>query len=174
MAATTLLTFEDFERLPDEPGKAELLDGELIRLPPAKFKHLEIVHRLADLLKAAINKPTAAVSLGRVYIEAGYKLSQRAWLQPDVSITHGDQAHGDFLEGAPALAVEVISEANTAEEMDRKVKTYLAHGALEVWLVYPKTRCVWVFREGHAEEFRESLRSRVAEGLSVDLGALFS
>ena len=34
--STSLLTFEEFEQLPDDPGKLELLDGELIRLPPAK------------------------------------------------------------------------------------------------------------------------------------------
>ena len=41
MASTTLLTFEELEQLPDEPGKMELLDGELIRLPPAKKRHIE-------------------------------------------------------------------------------------------------------------------------------------
>jgi hypothetical protein len=32
---TSLLTFEEFERLPDEPGKLELLHGELFHVPPA-------------------------------------------------------------------------------------------------------------------------------------------
>ena len=35
---TSLMTFEDFERLPEEPGKRELLKGELIELQPAKKK----------------------------------------------------------------------------------------------------------------------------------------
>ena len=46
MGATTLLTFEEFERLPDEPGKMELLDEEPIRLPPAKLKYTRIIHWL--------------------------------------------------------------------------------------------------------------------------------
>src|ERR1019366_2578743 len=50
MGTTTLLSFEEFERLPDEPGKLELLDGELIQLPPAKRKHVDIAHRIYDLL----------------------------------------------------------------------------------------------------------------------------
>jgi len=33
-ATTKLLTFEEFEQLPDAPGKRELLDGELIEWPP--------------------------------------------------------------------------------------------------------------------------------------------
>ena len=36
---TSLLTFEEFERLPDQPGKRELLKGELIDGPPAEEKH---------------------------------------------------------------------------------------------------------------------------------------
>ena len=30
----TLLTFEAFEQLPDQPGKQELVRGELIEMPP--------------------------------------------------------------------------------------------------------------------------------------------
>jgi len=33
-ATTTRLTFEEFERLPEQPGKRELLKGELIEVPP--------------------------------------------------------------------------------------------------------------------------------------------
>jgi hypothetical protein len=34
-AVKTLLTFAEFEQLPEEPGRCELLDGEITRLPPA-------------------------------------------------------------------------------------------------------------------------------------------
>jgi Uma2 family endonuclease len=77
------------------------------------------------------------------------------------------------LESAPALAIEVISESNTAEQMERKVRTYLSNGGMEVWLVYPKTCCVWVYREGHAEEFQSVLRSTLLPGLEIDLNRLF-
>jgi Uma2 family endonuclease len=39
-----LLTFKEFERLPDQPRKQELLEGELIELPPAELKHKRITH----------------------------------------------------------------------------------------------------------------------------------
>jgi Uma2 family endonuclease len=173
MGTTTLLSFEEFEQLPDEPGKLELLDGELIQLPPAKRKHVEIAHRIYDLLKPVVDKAEASARLGGAYHEMGYKFSSRAWLQPDVSISHRDQPSGDYLESAPALAVEVISESNSAAQMDRKVKIYLTNGGVEVWLVYPDTRCVWVFREGHAEEFQSVLRTSLLPGLEIDLSQLF-
>ena len=42
-----------------------------------------------------------------------------------------------ILEGAPALAIEVASESNTAAQLDLKMELYFAHGAEEVWIVYP-------------------------------------
>jgi len=174
MASTTLLTFEEFERLPDEPGKMELLDGEVIHLPPAKRRHMRLSHWLRDLLKALLEGAGTTTALGEVYVEMGYQIGDRNWLQPDVSITHANQSGEEYIQGAPALAVEIVSESNRADQMDYKVKTYLANGGIEVWVVYPKTRCVWVFRQGHAEEFREVLRSELIPGLRIDLGALFA
>ncbi|HEV3332703.1 MAG TPA: Uma2 family endonuclease [Bryobacteraceae bacterium] len=174
MAATTLLSFEEFEQLPSEPGKLELLDGELIHLPPAKFKHMKLAYRLCDLLKPIVAASDNAAGLGEVYPEMGYKIGQKAWLVPDVSINRINQPCGDYLEGSPALAVEIISEANRAEDVDRKVKTYLANGGKEVWVVYPKTQYVLVFGEGRVEEFRGTLRSAIVPGLLIDLDQLFS
>jgi Uma2 family endonuclease len=162
---TSLLTFEEFERLPGEPGKLEFLDGELFQLPPAILKHMEIAKRLFMILTQT---PLAA----QTYFETGYKMGRTAWLQPDVSIAHPGQPSGKYFEGAPLLAVEVISESNTAEFMDREVKRYLANGGVEVWVVYPKTQCVWVFRDGRAQEFRDTLKSEIIPGLEIDLTEL--
>jgi hypothetical protein len=58
--------------------------------------------------------------------------------------------------------------------VEYKVRTYLANGGIEVWVMYPKTRSTWVFRQGHAEEFRDVLRSEIIPGLRIDLAALFA
>jgi Uma2 family endonuclease len=143
----------------------------LIRLPPGKLKHTQIIHRLQKMLEPFVEKAGPAARLGEVWVEAGYKFGVRAYLQPDVSISYRDQPSGDYFEGAPLLAIAVISESNTAEQMDRKIKTYLSNGGVEVWVVYPKSECIWVFRESHAEEFRDTLRSEVVN--RIDIGRLF-
>jgi Uma2 family endonuclease len=46
---------------------------------------------------------------------------------------------------APDLAVEVLSEGNTPEEMKRKLKDYFLSGVLLVWYVDPDARTVAVY-----------------------------
>jgi Uma2 family endonuclease len=92
MATTTaaLLSFEEFERLPERPGKRELLKGDLIELPPPECLHNESAHQIYDALKAALAEAHSrgeSGELGRVYIEMGYLLPGDGWLQPDVSVT---------------------------------------------------------------------------------------
>src|ERR1700682_4314996 len=100
--ARTWLTCEQFEKLPDEPGKCELLAGELIQLPPARRRHSLISERLFLWLHSALTRMHAcgqAARLGAPHIEMGYRLGPLTWLQPDVSITHASQPEGDYFEG---------------------------------------------------------------------------
>jgi Uma2 family endonuclease len=136
-AAVELVTFEDLERMPEESGKTELLDGELIQMPPAKLRHNEfsenLFYRLRDLVNA-LKSRGAALGLGKVHHERGYKIGSKpdSWLIPDVSVPHSGQASDDYYEGAPLIAIEVISESNTAAKIDRKIEKYLANGGQEV------------------------------------------
>lgn len=46
---------------------------------------------------------------------------------------------------APDLAVEVLSESNTAAEMTRKIGEYFAAGSRLVWIIDPEPRVVTVY-----------------------------
>ena len=176
--AATTMTFKEFERLPDEPGKCELLEGELIQLPPAIRKHMLIVQTLFLMLLEAVDrikKQGLGASIGSVHIEMGYRLSKRSWLQPDVSITHPEQPNGKYFERGPLLAVEVVSESNTAKKMNAKVAAYLAAGTLEAWVVYPKTQRTWKYRPNQsAELITNTITSDLLPGFSIDLPDLLN
>jgi Uma2 family endonuclease len=164
MGATTQLTIEEFLSLPDEPGKQELLDGELIALPPAKLSHMQIVLDLYRLLVAALPESP-------VWAETGYQLS-RGWLQPDVSVTWPDQpVENDWLQGAPMIAIEVVSGANRPEHIDKKTAVYLEEGAAEVWVIYPGTRSMTVFRKESWERITGSYACSLVD-VVVDLRVL--
>ena len=172
----TLLTFEQFEQLPDEPGKCELLGGELIQLPPAKRKHNISGTRLflwLNNLIVALHARGKAAGLGNTHFEMGYRLGPLTWLQPDVSITHAGQPEGDYYEGSPALAVEIASESNTPRKIARKVEAFLAHGALEVWVIYPDRREVSLHRPGAAVSTHSGrFTTDLLEGVEIDLNEI--
>jgi Uma2 family endonuclease len=136
---TGLITFEEFERLPDEPGKRELLDGEVVEMPPADREHTKfsklIYHPLVSAVEAAHSRGEAQ-ELGEVFLEAGYKLGNNRYVQPDVSIIHAAQTYGKYWNDAPAIAIEVVSDSNIARQMEKKIDLYFRHGAREVWRVY--------------------------------------
>jgi Uma2 family endonuclease len=174
MATKTLLTFEQFETFQDDGKKHELLEGEHISMPPPKRPHTRVQQNLQDALRPYVLKHR----LGEVHIEAGFKLSPRTWLQPDVSFVRSAQmALGDpneYYQGAPALAIEVASDSNTAAQLDLKMELYFAHGAEEVWVVFPQTRRVRAyFPNGHSETLAENLQSAVFPGWSAPLAAIF-
>ena len=174
---TGLMTFEEFERLPDheESFKLELLDGELMQMPPAITVHMRIVKQFFLILMRGVEllqNAGRAGDLGEVFPETGYRFG-RNWLVPDVSITHAGQAEGKYLEGAPALAVEVISDSNTAKQMHKKVVAYIENGAREVWVAYPDTRSVIVHRGKNATEVSGVLTTDLLPGFSIDLAEVF-
>ena len=175
--ATKLLTFDEFERLPDQPGKRELLEGELIELPPAELQHNRDAHRIYKILDAAVITAHArgeAKELGEVYHEMGYKLSSNAYVQPDVSVTHGAQAEGKYFGGAPAIAIEVVSPSNTAQEMEAKVALYFKNGAREVWRFYRKTRHVVIHLGSTSRALTEdeSLTTPLLPGVAIPVREL--
>jgi Uma2 family endonuclease len=65
---------------------------------------------------------------------------------PDVAfVRSGRTLPPDKLpEGAPDLAIEVISPTNTPREIDQRVSDFFAAGSTRVWRVYPEHREVYV------------------------------
>jgi Uma2 family endonuclease len=176
MGARTLVTFEQFEQFPDDGMKHELVKGEHIVVPPPKSRHTRIQQKIQDVLRPFVREH----GLGEVHIEAGFRLSSDSWLQPDVSFVQAAQIESDdpsgYYQGAPAVALEVVSDSNTAAQLDLKTELYFANGSNEVWVVYPKTKQVIVhLADGDIRTVAGGeLRSELLPGWSVSVEALFA
>lgn len=165
------ITFEEFERLPEHAGKQELLRGELIELPPAKRRHNEIAENVFIALRSLASGHWPG---GRARVEMGYRLGPNTWLVPDVSLTHPGQTGEDYLVGAPALAVEVVSDSNSAGYVAEKIETYLSNGAKQVWVLYPKQGLLWIYRpDGTAESHADTFQSDLLGGATIETAELF-
>src|ERR1700736_4423076 len=100
MGIATLITEEEFLKLQDFEGRQELMDGELIELPGAKYSHNGMSMHFVDVFRTVVDG-------FRVCMEQTYRLRPGRWLIPDVSVTWPDQRiEDDCPQGAPMLAVE--------------------------------------------------------------------
>jgi Uma2 family endonuclease len=175
MAVGTSLTFEDFEKYQDDGMKHELLQGEHVVTSPATMGQSRIRQNVHDALWLYVRDR----QLGEVYVSAGFKLPVDTFLKPDASFIRKSQIErtdpDGYLEGAPALAIEVASESNTAAQLDLRMELYFAHGAEEIWIVYPKTRRIRAhFPDGHSETLATELRSALFPDWSAPLSAIFA
>ncbi|MGD0222865.1 MAG: Uma2 family endonuclease [Terriglobia bacterium] len=143
MATKTLLTVDEFLRLP-EPLDCfyELVEGELITVSPEMFLHNEVRDNLLILLKTFAE----AHRLGTVVSGQLFHLFGNTVRFPDVAfVRSGRTLPPDKLpEGAPDLAIEVISPTNTLREMNQRISDFFAAGSTRAWVVYPEYREVYV------------------------------
>ena len=149
MATATVLTLREFEELADDGKRHELNRGELVSVTHPKFRHMCVAQNIHDALSPYVRER----KIGRVFSEMGYLLSEDppTLRIPDVSYLSQErlrQASSDgYVPGGPELAVEIVSPSDSAEDLQEKVEQYLASGSQVVWVVYPKTRTIHVFRQ---------------------------
>jgi Uma2 family endonuclease len=156
MASTTtrLISFEEFEQLPESEARQELHHGELIEVPPPKQGHKRIERRLRRLLE------DAGRSSGVVDTEVGFRpcLGNEYWVA-DVAFVSHDQWEGTpsdgYIVGAPELVIEVLSPSNTLKKMRDRRKICLDNGCREFWIVDSKKREVEVSTpDGHSVTYQ--------------------
>jgi Uma2 family endonuclease len=149
---TKLMTAVELLVMPssDDGTRYELVRGELIEMAPAGDQHGAIAFTIANIL----GTHTRGKDLGRGYTaDTGFFLTHdpdtvRA---PDVAFISKDRLPSDrprkgFTEVAPDLAVEVISPSESATSINAKVEEYFVAGTRLVWVVYPDTKSVAVYR----------------------------
>jgi Uma2 family endonuclease len=141
-------TWEEFERLPEEPGVTyEFVDGELWVTPPPTEYHNEIVARLTAILLPYV----LAQGLGLVYFpRAALRAGRDRQLEPDLMVRqpHPDP-HGSWETAPrPILAVEVVSPSSRRRDYGQKRDIYMEHEIPEYWIVDGDERRVTVVQPG--------------------------
>jgi len=157
MSAATRLTFQDFEKLPEQEGtRYELDQGELVTEASPTFLHNLIRDRIANRLSQFVKDHR----LGVIIVEMDFHLAPDTVRNPNVAfLTAAHVASIDLnrspVGGAPALAVEVISPSNLAQDTLKKVGQYLSAGTKIVWVIYPNLRIVEIHTPNEIRKIEE-------------------
>ncbi len=178
MAATTRLTFEEFQNLPEREGtRYELDEGELLMEPSPTFFHNRVRDRIARRLSDFVESH----NLGEVTVELDFRLGPEIVRNPDIALIAPDHLrridiNRSPVEGAPILAVEVIYPSNSAQDTARKIRQYLRSGCRSVWIVYPSLGVVEVHSPAGTRtvEAHETLTDEpLLPGFSLPLALVF-
>ncbi|MEX0777695.1 MAG: Uma2 family endonuclease [Phycisphaeraceae bacterium] len=150
--SNTLMTAEQLLARSCELGRCELIRGELINMSPAGARHGDITTALTLL----IGNHALRYKLGKVFSsETGFMLERDpdTVREADVPFVKAQRLSGamptGYFEGAPDLAVEVLSPNDRASEVAEKVELWLEKGSDAVWLVDPRRQTVTVYTASH-------------------------
>jgi len=181
MAATTLLTSDQFLAMPEEFDqygnriKDELIGGEVVKMPQPSYLHDRIKNRISRLLTRYLDA-NPALPLDSL-VETGAQVSDYDTFVPDVAVVRvGVQPLSTRIYlGAPDLAIEVISPTDTAKRLKRKVDAYLEAGSKSVWIVYPEACSVMVHTADSVRELKENqlIEDPLLPGFSTPVAASF-
>lgn len=174
------LTIRDYEVLPDDGNRYEIIDGRLEVTPAPSFRHQSVSR---DLLVSLVNwvRPRR---LGEVFAApADVQLAFDAIVQPDLLFISSERSSilgPQRCKGAPDLVVEIFSHASALRDTEVKRSLYARHGVREYWLVDLDLEQIVVLtlsETGYEELVRVgeggAVSSSVLSGLSIPWSEVF-
>lgn len=146
MTAQELFRYQD----PHQRKHSELIRGVMVVREPSGFDSSAIAARIGGFLAAYVFPR----DLGELTGEAGgYVLARNpdTVRAPDVGFVRRDRLpHGErvpeFFDGAPDLAIEVLSPSDNRKKLRAKSYQYLAAGTSLVWVLDMWTKTATVYR----------------------------
>jgi Uma2 family endonuclease len=130
------LTWEDVcsdPSLRDLPFKIELNRLNQIVMSPAHPQHSRLQSKVARILGDLLSDGEAIVELA-METDDSTKVPDVVWASKATIARHLGEISW---ASSPEICVEVLSPANTTDEMDKKRALYFGRGATEVWF------CSW-------------------------------
>jgi len=186
LTAKPLMTTEEMLALPDNGTVRQLIRGRLLEksLTRHNRRHGRTEAEVAYALKFWLRQqpePRGEVLCG----EAGFRLRRDpdstvgidlAYISAEMAASTPEDVF--LIEGAPVLAVEILSPSNKWDEVTDKVREYLAAGVALIWVLDPVFRTVQVYRPGCEPEMFNSRQELTGEphlpGFRIEVAGLFS
>jgi Uma2 family endonuclease len=140
-----ILSYEEWLQMPpaEDGTREEVVNGELIRLPPNKYVHADVIQCIIDAFWPRIDRKLIKILGSSVtLLISAEPLASRA---PDVLIYWRKDivrdAH-DVLCSPPGLLIEVLSPSENKRRKQAKLDDYAKIGVPEVWIVSPEAEVI--------------------------------
>ena len=171
------------EDLYNEPGKAELIGGRIVKFMATGYKP----HRVASRIFRNLDDYATQTGIGDAFTDnMGFAvkelISGRESFSPDSAYYSGPLPANlmRFIEGPPDFAVEVRSENDDETEMADKRADYFEAGTKVVWDVDPESEVIHKYVHSDPSKPVTFTRGQTADaepalpGWKVDVDWIFS
>ena len=171
-------TVDDFLQLEESNLPCELINGELFMSPAPNTLHQIILSNLNDIIKAYARKTEGIAMFSPVDVY----LDQKNVFQPDLLYIKKENLSiltERGLNGAPDLAVEILSPSNSFKDRNQKKNLYQKFGVKEYWIIDPGNKTIEIYEfesdENPALYLAEEglVTSKLLPGLSFSFADLF-
>jgi Uma2 family endonuclease len=180
-AEQKIWTDAEFMALNRDGHRYEIVNGELIDMGNSGAKHGYVCSILMILLGGYVHIQKLGAMLDS---STAFKMKSGNKRSPDVSFMAKERLQGlddlpdGFLEGAPDLAVEILSPGNTVAEIHDKLVEYFENGARLVWVIHPQEQYVLVYRSSQEpDRLLKSTQSldgeEIVPGFTLPIAELF-
>ena len=162
-------TLDDYYALPDEQ-RVELIDGVFYDMAAPSYLHQAILIQLLRLFSDCAEQHDMPCEVFIAPCDVRLDKDNYTMVQPDLLVICGkqDYLHMKRLEGAPDLAVEILSPSTRSKDMILKLYKYEKAGVREYWIVDPEQRTVTVhfFDTDHYDPIRYSFHDQIPVQIS--------
>lgn len=134
-------TYEDYLKTPDDE-RYELINGELIMSPSPVTFHQWVLKNIGRELEKFVSKK----KLGYVfYAPLDVYFDDKNVFQPDILFIAKDRVDiisKKNIQGAPDIAIEILSESTAYKDLVKKKKIYEKFGVQEYWVADPEEKTI--------------------------------
>jgi Uma2 family endonuclease len=131
--------------MPEDGKRREIINGDMFVTPSPNLKH----QRISQNLNFAILKYLQKNPIGEVFTSPlDVILSDFDVLEPDLLLVLKERREilKNWVEGAPDLAIEILSPSTAQRDRGLKLMAYARFGVREYWIVDPDPKTIEVYR----------------------------
>ncbi|MBE7447173.1 MAG: Uma2 family endonuclease [Planctomycetia bacterium] len=174
-------TYKDYPNIADDK-RYELIGGELIMMTPSPIPYHQWISKNIEY---EIERFVREKNLGKVFdAPCDVYFDDENVIQPDILFVSEERTHiigKTHIQGAPDLAVEILSESTAYTDLMKKKRLYARFGVKEYWIVDPdgKTIEIYCLKKGVFALFKsfsenDELESPLLTGLKIGLSPVFA
>ena len=176
------MAYQEFLQLRKNGERVEFIGGKIYYMASPSVRHQELLGRLHERFSSYLHGKKCKVFIASVDVKIDFIAGGNAHVVPDlIVVCDKDKLDEKGLNGAPELALEILSPSNRSHDLVKKYNQYLEVGVREYWIVDPEKEEVTVnllsenkkYYVAHKYAEGDKIKVFILENLIINVTDLF-